>query len=256
MRKILYADIDALDDYVSEIDGYVTDEAMIEETTISNKNVGVSAFKIDGMLGKNNTQTLKQQMKVNVAGKLDKVIRYLKDTDDLAYYDDIPDDVFNSMSRDEYYEFTVNGRLSKFQSTINMANDLVGVSQFLTSSLPLDSNTKDAITGISKLAEKDTLTCIFEFESGQYPIIATINKNFLKYDVEEFLNKPVDILCKIKKVHPVGAKVKVDEILEKYTNNMNRSLRRSTKGSLSNPPEIKDEIKGPALTVSILAIYE
>lgn len=55
LRKILYADTEALDNYISIIDGYIYDEQEITQSSTTNKGgklgVGFSKANVKGNLG-------------------------------------------------------------------------------------------------------------------------------------------------------------------------------------------------------------
>jgi hypothetical protein len=66
------------------------------------------------------------------------------------------------------------------------------------------------------------------------------------------------VLCKIQRKLSKGEKIELDEIFEQFQNiPMNREQRRKLpKKDLKNPKEFKDVINGPALTASVIAVYQ
>ena len=82
LRKILYADTEALDNYISIIDGYTYEEQEIIQSTTTNKGgkagVGFKATNIGGNFVKQNEEKISLNAKITDASKLDKIIRYLK----------------------------------------------------------------------------------------------------------------------------------------------------------------------------------
>ena len=65
------------------------------------------------------------------------------------------------------------------------------------------------------------------------------------------------MLCKIQKKIVKGQSVKLDEIFEDIKKlPLNREQRRKMPKNLDNPDIIRDVIKGPALQVIPIAIYQ
>ena len=71
LRRILYADIDALDDYISIIDGYTYEEQEVTKNTSTNKegkaNIGGKRASVGGSLEKNVDETVSLNAKVTNA---------------------------------------------------------------------------------------------------------------------------------------------------------------------------------------------
>ena len=65
------------------------------------------------------------------------------------------------------------------------------------------------------------------------------------------------MLCKIQKKIVKGQSIKLDEIFEDIKKlPLNREQRRKMPKNLDNPNVIRDVIKGPALQVIPIAIYQ
>ena len=90
LRKILYSDSEALDNYISIIDGYLYNEQEIVQSSTTNKGgkagIGFSKFNAEGNIGNQKEEKISLNAKVNDASKLDKIIKYLKENDQLRYY--------------------------------------------------------------------------------------------------------------------------------------------------------------------------
>ena len=119
LRKILYADTEALDNYISIIDGYIFDEQEIVQSSTTNKGgklgVGFSKVNAEGNLGNQKEEKISLNARVNDASKLDKIIKYLKENDELKYYENIDEEIWNDIYRDDFIEVLVTPRFSKFE---------------------------------------------------------------------------------------------------------------------------------------------
>ena len=65
------------------------------------------------------------------------------------------------------------------------------------------------------------------------------------------------MVCKVLRKISKGKSVKLDEIFEDFKNiPMNRQQRRSMPKNMDNPAPLKDVVKGPALVVVPIAVYQ
>ena len=123
----------------------------------------------------------------------------------------------------------------------------------------LDANAEKALNGfetLSKVKKEKTITCVFNFEDKKYPLVAYLDEGFLKISKEKFISQSY-MFCKVQKKIEKGESIALDEIFENFKSlAVNREQRRKMPKNLSNPEVIKDKIKGPALVVIPIAIYQ
>ena len=267
LRKILYADTEALDNYISIIDGYTYEEQEIIQSTTTNKGgkagVGFKTTNIGGNFGKQNEEKISLNAKITDASKLDKIIRYLKSEDSLKYYESINEEIWKDIYRDDFIEVLVTPRFSKLEEVTNAANtfkQLVNAFEPFLGENYLDKKTAEALSGFERLSNsqnKNSLSCVFNFEDKKYPMIGNIDKMYLKTSKDNFVSQ-VYMLCKIQRKIEKGNSICLDEIFEDVKSMaLNREQRRKMiQKDMSNPAEIKDKINGPAFVVIPIAIYQ
>lgn len=267
LRKILYADTEALDNYISIIDGYTYEEQEIIQSTTTNKGgkagVGFKATNIGGNFVKQNEEKISLNAKITDASKLDKIIRYLKSEDSLKYYESINEEIWKDIYRDDFIEVLVTPRFSKLEEVTNAANtfkQLVNAFEPFLGENYLDKKTTNALSGFERLSNsqnKNSLSCVFNFEDKKYPMIGNIDKMYLKTSKDNFVSQ-VYMLCKIQRKIEKGNSICLDEIFEDVKSMaLNREQRRKMiQKDMSNPAEIKDKINGPAFVVIPMAIYQ
>lgn len=266
LRKILYADTEALDNYISIIDGYLYDEQEITQSSTTNKvgkvGVGVKAINAEGNLGNQKEEKIALNAKITDASKLDKIIKYLQNQDELRYYENINEEIWNDIYRDDFIEVLVTPRFSKLEEVTKAANNfkqLIDVFEpFLGNTV--DEKSKEALNGFEQLSNSrnsNSLSCVFNFEDKKYPLIGNIDKNYLKTSQDNFVSQ-VYMLCKIQRKIEKGRSICLDEIFEDIKSMAsNREQRRKmNKKDMSNPAEIKDKVNGPAFIVIPIAIYQ
>lgn len=266
LRNILYVDSTALDNFVSQIDGYTYEEETIVNSVTDEKagkaGVGFSKASAEGNLSKQKEESSTKNAKITDASKLDKIIKYLNKEDELKYYESIDESSWKSIYREDFLEVLVTPRLSKMAEITDAARnfrDLAEVFQPFMDKPMIDKKTEDALTGLeslSKLKKDDSLTCVFNFDDNQYPIIAYLDESCLKVTKEKFFSQAT-MLCKIQRKINKGESVELDEIFSNFKSlATNRKMRRNMPKNLSNPEEFRDKIKGPAFVVIPIAIYQ
>lgn len=100
------------------------------------------------------------------------------------------------------------------------------------------------------------ISCVFNFEDGKYPLVAYLDEKYFKCDQDSFIGESY-MVCKIVRKIPKGKNVKLDEIFDDIKKiPMNRQQRRKMPKNMDNPDELKDVVKGPALVVVPIAVYQ
>ena len=86
--------------------------------------------------------------------------------------------------------------------------------------------------------------------------MASLDDSFFRCSQENFVGQAY-LLCKVMRKIPKGQSVKLDEIFDDIKKMpLNRSQRRSMPKNINNPAEIRDIVKGPALVVLPVAVYQ
>ena len=265
LRNILYIDNNTVNDYIAQIDGYTYEEETIVDSTSKDKGasagIGLGKFSSEGKIGKQNLYSSTKNVRITDASKLDKIIKYLEENNELKYYENITNESWNDIRRDDFLELLVTPRLSKMKEISNMAKNLstmINAFQPYMNEEMIDSKTKEALSGfesISNINNDSTTSCVFNFEDKNYPVVAKLNNIFFKTDIED-IKSECYFLCKVQRKIELGKSIEIDEIFDEFKNlNLNREQKRKMPKNLSNPKELKDSIKGPAFIVTPIAIY-
>ena len=142
---------------------------------------------------------------------------------------------------------------------VSSQDSLAEMFETITQQSLLDTKSEEAINGISllgSLKSENGISCVFSFEDGAFPLVAHLNENNFKCELSQFVGQ-FYMLCKIQKKIVKGQSVKLDEIFEDIKKlPLNREQRRKMPKNLDNPDIIRDVIKGPALQVIPIAIYQ
>ncbi len=268
LRNFLYLNTKILEDYISAIDGYTYDEesqaiATSKESS-GNGGLNVKAIEIGGAHSGKRTEEVTRSVKIGDAAKFDKVYKYLQSDEDesLQYYEFLTEETYDALSRDDFIEVLATARFSKAKEltdSVKRIGELANLIQGFTDQQILDKKTADAIEGISALGKLNAgkeISCVFSFDDGKYPMVAYLDSSYFRCEQENFVGQAY-VLCKIIRKVPKGQSIKLDEIFEDIKKMpLNRDQRRKMPKNMDNPEMMRDVIKGPALVVTPIAVYQ
>lgn len=269
LRNFLYLNTKIIEDYISAIDGYTYDEESQAISTSSentaNGGVAVKFVSAGGSHNGKQSEEIKRSVKISDAAKFDKIYKYLQmgeDDERLKYYEFLSDNVYNELRRDDFIEVLVTARFSKTKEltdSVQKFADLATLIQGMTDQQVLDKKATEAINGFSalgKLKSGKEISCVFNFDDGKYPLLAYLDENYFRCEQDSFIGQSY-MLCKIIRKIPKGQSIKLDEIFDDIKKlPLNRDQRRKMPKNIDNPDIIKDVVRGPALIVVPVAVYQ
>lgn len=268
LRNFLYLNTKVVEDYIAAIDGYTYDEeSQAIATSSENSLAGKGAIGIASGNGSHTgkqSEEVKRSVRISDAAKFEKIYKYLKEDEDdgLKYYEFLSDTDYNSLYRDDFLEVLVTARFSKMKEltdSVKKIAELAAVFETITDQRILDEKATEAVNGFSALGQIKAgreIACVFEFEDGAYPLIAYLDESFFRCEQNNFVGQAY-LLCKVIRKIPKGQNVKLDEIFDDVKKMpLNRAQRRKMPKNMDNPVELRDVIKGPALVVLPIAVYQ
>ncbi len=268
LRNFLYLNTKVIEDYIAAIDGYTYDEeaqaiATSRENTLSGKGaIGIASG--NGSHTGKQFEEVKRSVRISDAAKFEKIYKYLQSDEDdgLKYYEFLSDADYGALYRDDFLEVLVTARFSKMKeltdSVIKIA-ELATVFETITDQQILDKKATEAVQGFSALGQMKSgkeIACVFEFADGKYPIVAYLDESYFRCTQDNFVGQSY-LLCKIIRKIPKEQSIKLDEIFDDFKKlPLNRTQRRNMPKNIDNPAGIRDVIKGPALVVLPIAVYQ
>lgn len=268
LRNFLYLNTKVVEDYIAAIDGYTYDEETQAVATSSEKTLaGKGTFGVASGNGSHTgkqSEEIKRSVRISDAAKFEKVYKYLRSDEDdgLKYYEFLSDPDYNDLYRDDFLEVLVTARFSKMKELTNSVKkiaELAAVFESFTDQQILDKKATEAVQGFSALGQIKSgkeIACVFEFEDGKYPLVAYLDESYFRCGQDNFVGQAY-LLCKIIRKVPKGQCIKLDEIFDDIKKlPLNRAQRRSMPKNMDNPAELRDVIKGPALVVLPIAVYQ
>lgn len=267
LRNFYYINKKLLDDYIAAIEGYTYEEEIQKVNETSQKaaaaKAGVLGVTGDGKYEKQSTEEKERTVRISDAAKFEKLFTYLSSNDEpLSYYEMLNDEVFDCLSRDDFIEVLVTPRFSKVKElseTVKKISSLAEMFETITQKSILDRASEEAINGISALGNlksESGISCVFSFEDNSFPLVARLDESCFRCELSQFVGQ-FYMLCKVQKKIIKGQSVKIDEIFEDIKKlPLSREQRRKMPKNLDNPDIIRDVVKGPALQVVPIAIYQ
>lgn len=268
LRNFLYLNTKVVEDYIAAIDGYTYDEesqtiATSSENTLSGK-CGAVAISGNGSHTGKRSDEVRRSVHISDAAKFEKIYKYLNSDggDGAIYFESLNDRNYNALNRDDFLEVLVTARFSKMKETTNGVKKIAELATILeanTGQQILDKKATEAVNSLSALGQmksKKGIACVFEFNDRKYPLVADLDEGYFRCEQDRFVGQAY-LLCKIIQKIPKGQNIKLDEIFDDITKlPLNRAQRRKMPKNMNNPAELRDVIKGPALVVLPIAVYQ
>ena len=268
LRNFLYLNTKVIEDYIAAIDGFTYDEESqaietSKENTIGGKGVVGIASGTGSHIGKQ-SEEVKRFVHISDAAKFEKIYKYLysEEENGLKYYEFLCDSEYDGLHRDDFLEVLVTARFSKMKEltdSVKKIAELAAVFESITDQQILNKKAAEAVNGFSALGQLKSakeISCVFEFDDGKHPLVAYLDENYFHCEQENFVGQAY-LLCKVIRKIPKGQSIKLDEIFDDVKKlPLNRTQRRNLPRNMDNPTEISDIIKGPALVVLPIAVYQ
>lgn len=268
LRNFLYLNTKVVEDYISAIDGYTYDEesqaiATSSENTLAGKGaIGIASG--NGSHTGKQSEEVKRSVRISDAAKFEKIHKYPKSDEDdgLKYFESLSDTDYDALYRDDFLEVLVTARFSKMKEltdSVKKIAELAAVFETITDQQILDKKATEAVNGFTALGQMKSgkeIACVFEFDDGKYPLVAYLDDSYFRCGQDSFVGQAY-LLCKIVRKVPKGQNIKLDEIFDDVKKlPLNRAQRRSMPKNMDNPTELRDVIRGPALVVLPIAVYQ
>lgn len=210
------------------------------------------------------SEEVKRSVRISDAAKFEKIYKYLQSDEDdgLKYYEFLSDSDYNNIYRDDFLEVLVTARFSKMKEltdSVKKIAELAAVFETITDQQILDKKATNAVNGFSALGQMKSgkeIACVFEFDDGKHPLVAYLDESYFRCGQDNFVGQAY-LLCKVIRKISKGQSIKLDEIFDDVKKlPLNRAQRRTMPKNMENPTELRDVIKGPALVVLPIAVYQ
>lgn len=264
LRKFYYVDAETIDAYLSSIEGVIYEAEEISEKSIKNGGIGgsISALplKINGGLKSQiEIETIKKVIQT-YAGKFQKIYSYLEQNGGLPFYDNMDEQTWNTISRNQFVELDVNLRFSKMDSLISSFGSILPSIGKIDPSI-LDDDSKKTLyimDFMNEINKQNGMPAELQLINGScYKFISYFNLDCFINSNIDLLPNEVTVFAKIQRKLRENEKnnlINIIPMLEKMA--VNREMRRSIKHSINDvSEELSDNVKGPGAVVIPIAVY-
>lgn len=267
LRSFMYMDEVLLNDYIGVIEGGSYSEEWFEKSEKidleSDVSKGHPLTGGEGSIGNTTNTTVRRNKKVSNSTRFNVMYDYLVKENSLAYIEQMDQAMWYKLRRDDFVEVLADIRFSKLNSTLNAVKKIAELGKSvenMTEKKIIDKRAEiviNSFNSISSIKEEDSIACVLSF-TGQkdYQIVTHLNRKYMKYQQSDYVGQ-FYVLCKMQSKIEKGKSIYLDELLEDIKRlPLNREqTRKMKKNDLSNPKEISDQIKGPAIITLPIAIY-
>jgi len=266
LRNFLYLNDQLLDNFLSTLG-----DELFEESTVVEKNerssegggeVNLQLAKGGGKRSSISGKETTKKVNINYAGKFQRLYEKLNEMEGIQYFEGMTGEKWNQIERNSILECLVKISFSKLENIVDVIEKIAPFAQIVqqfSSDKVLDSKTLEAINGIKGLGElnrKNGIPCICSFIDGpKYKIICYLDPELLKVDKGQLIGE-LNLFCKVQRKIADGEKIDLSDLISTIGKlNLNRGQKRKQKTSYKLPDELNDNLKGPALIVTPIAIY-
>lgn len=262
LRNFHYLNTSIMDDYISSIEGSLTESEDISEKIATNKGVGAdigTLIKLDAGLKTQIEKETKKKVVQTYASKFQKIYSFLEADENIPYYDYIDDDSWEGIYRNQFIEIDVTIRFSKIDTVINSLGNLLPFIYQLDNTIADDDTTKTIylMNLIKEINQQNGLSAELQLiNGGKYKFISYFDHSCFVNELENMPNE-ITVFAKIQRKLRDNEKINLTNIvpvLEKMA--FNREMKRSIKHSINElPEELFDNVKGPGALIIPIAIY-
>lgn len=265
LRSFYYLDEKKVDDFLSAVEGDITNETIVEKTKTEKEagaEGGIQIFSAKGTIASTNETEKTIQKGSSYPAKFQRMLDFLGD--EVEFYQSCNDELMvKNMQRNSVLELEGNIRFTKvdeIMSGLKRFLPFLGLIQSTGTDAGIDENTINGIKlidGLSAGNKTKGLPVVLEFDDEhKLSVILHLDESFLKVQPES-IPSPVTVFCKVQKFIKKSEKYELLNLLpalESFATN--RDQRRDMKKRIDEfPKEIRDVIKGPAIVVTPIAIY-
>lgn len=263
LRDFLFLDTQVMGDYLSALEGYQV-EGPIEQTESGQKESGGKVdLKAAGADARkvNKTET-KKKLAVTDAAQFQQLYDLLGDQDAVQYLEGFDADIWNQLERGEILEVQARIRLPRglmITRDVENISPLIDLMTLLGQDPLADDQTRIAFEGmraVGRSIEDRPIPIIFEAISApKYTFVAHLPKKYIRRDIVE-LEGEATVFGKIQRILSKGESLEAFSLVPSITSaaTFNRQQRRKMQKSAA-AKQITEEVKGPAIVLTPVAVY-
>lgn len=265
LRDFLYLNSKMLENYLSSVEGFLEDEIDHTETEKIQKGGKADAKVVSGNITSETSTESKSKRVLTEPAKFQRLYEALENIQQLKYLDLFDDKLWSEINRGDILEvqakmqipsvLTQMEQLQEFMPYLDLMENL-GES-FISDSdrLPLQG-----FLGLQKILKDKPLPIIFQAATTPgFNFVTHLSREYLLCEFNQLQGEAV-IFGKVQRILPAGQKLEIVNLIPDMLSmpNMNREQRRKLQSNKNKSAQAKfiETIKGPAIVLTALAIYQ
>jgi hypothetical protein len=292
LRKFLFLDDSSVWDYLSVLEGYVTDDEVgrTEKGQIQ-AGASIDLHLVGAEAGKRKESEDQRRLIITPPARFERLHKLLAETDQIQQLDAFDQEIWDQIGSGEMLEILADIRFPDLFSTLltlpEAAETLDSISSLLEvletfgplfasddePGLGLDSKTREQLRGfeaisgaVSELANQPAanVPIVFEAINTQgFQFFARLPRQHMRVDDLRDLEGQAYVFGKVFRKVRKGQDLEVFSLVPGLTSiasplnrHQRRAMKKASSGTTSDPTnKITDKIKGPAIVLDPVAIY-
>lgn len=260
LRNFLYLDNNMMEDYLSELDGYLIEEQSEIRTDSYANGVGSDVKILKGETSTANETKVDSKKAITYAAKFQKLYDLMAKNTLLKCIDELNEKIWGEIHRSDIIEIEVNIEVPKSFSNFKGIKDTVPMLDLLQTMGAINSNNPNDIKAVQAISElckmvntsKVPIICK-NITSEKYKFYGVLQQEYLKNDVSD-LEENVTIIGKVQKILGEDISDEIYNPLSNYKELIELGKKENVEDNKAME-NIIENVYGPAIKLIPLAIY-
>ncbi len=264
LRDFIYLNTPVLESYLAQLAGYSVDE---QSYSVSHKDVKEAKAGVQVVGGSVSTESANETQSKRLLtppAKFQSLVDILQQENQLKTLDLVDDEVWSELVRGDMVEMQVILGVPEFIGQLESIGDVRPLMDLVKNFgiAEVTSDQETAVGGVNAmhgLLKGKPIPLIGKSAgSPNYKVFGDLARDFLKTGVPDLAGEAT-VLGKIQRIVPKGKSEEVFSLVSAVSGsaNLSRQQRQILKSKKGKKPPASDReiVRGPALALSILAVY-
>lgn len=265
LRDFLYLNSKMLTNYLSSIDGYLEDEINHMETEKFHKGGKAGAKIIEGNVSSEvSTETSSKRVMTEPA-KFQRLYESLEHIQQLKYLDLFDAEYWKEIKRGDILEIQATLQIPTILAQMEVMQEFMPFIDLMESFGENIVNASDVaplqgLLGLQNILKDKPLPLLFQAAATPgFNFTAQLSREYLSCDLNQLQGEAI-VFGKVQRILQKGQKLEVVNLLPDVLSmpNLNREQRQKLKSNKNKSAQenFTETIKGPAIVLTALAIYQ
>lgn len=255
MRDFLYLDVRQVDQYLAQVEDGLYDDQTEQQSTGRERKAGAKVrggpVEIGGDIGSNSADEISRTRRQTPESRFNRLYPRLE----AVQIDELTQSVFSIVGRGQILEVECAVDIPTFSRTLANSSELTGMADLMrTFGESVDDETTSMLKGISALAQRSDGSIVATGEIGsEEPIfVFKLSRESLRVGLDD-LEGDATVIGTVQRTWPETETYPVLTI--PGLNILSRKERREMERTASKGDDDAPVIRGPGVTLNVVAIY-